>query len=256
MSQFRLEAVQRAFGERVVLNRLSLSIAEGEAVAVVGRSGCGKSTLLRLLAGLDRPDAGRVTIDGTLVMRPRPDVAVVFQEPRLLPWLDVLGNVMVGLGGKGDRGQAREQALRALRRVGLAEAAAKLPKTLSGGMAQRVGIARALVRRPRLLLLDEPFSALDALTKIELQGALDRIRAEDGPALLLVTHDLEEAAALADRVVVLETAPAGIVLDLAIDLPHPRNRRSAAFQAIEARLARALGGADAAEDDPGMERAA
>jgi sulfonate transport system ATP-binding protein len=146
--------------------------------------------------------------------------------------------------------------MRALRRVGLAEAAAKLPKTLSGGMAQRVGIARALVRRPRLLLLDEPFSALDALTKIELQGELDRIRAEDGPALLLVTHDLEEAAALADRVVVLETAPAGIVLDQAIDLPHPRNRRSAAFQAIEARLALALGGRDAAEHDPGMERAA
>ncbi|WP_222182566.1 ABC transporter ATP-binding protein [Geminicoccus harenae] len=256
MSQFRLEVVQRAFGERVVLNRLSLSIAEGEAVAVVGRSGCGKSTLLRLLAGLDRPDAGRVTIDGTPVTGPRPDVAVVFQEPRLLPWLDVLGNVMVGLGGRGNREEAREQALRALRRVGLAEAAAKLPKTLSGGMAQRVGIARALVRRPRLLLLDEPFSALDALTKIELQGELDRIRAEDGPALLLVTHDLEEAAALADRVVVLETAPAGIVLDLTIDLPHPRNRRSAAFQAIEARLARALGGADAAEDDAGMERAA
>ncbi|WP_027136113.1 ABC transporter ATP-binding protein [Geminicoccus roseus] len=242
MSLVRLEGVRRQFGERTVLDRLSLSIEAGEAVAIVGRSGCGKSTLLRLLAGLDRPDGGRVAIGGEPVTGPRPDVAVVFQEPRLLPWLNVLDNVKVGLGpaAAGPDGQAAAE--RALSRVGLAEFAARLPKTLSGGMAQRVGIARALVRRPRLLLLDEPFSALDALTKIELQEELDRIRGEDRPALLLVTHDLEEATALADRVVVLQGQPGRIVLDLPVDLPHPRDRRAQRFQEHEALLARALGG--------------
>ena len=242
MSLVRIDGLRRQFGARVVLDRLSLAIAEGEAVAVVGRSGCGKSTLLRVLAGLDRADAGSVTIAGEPVAGPRPDVAVVFQEPRLMPWMSVIENVEVGLGA-GRAGSAATRAARqALARVGLADAAGKLPKTLSGGMAQRVGIARALVRRPRLLLLDEPFSALDALTKIELQEELDRLRGEDRPALLLVTHDLEEATALADRIVVLAGRPGKVVLDLPIDLPHPRNRRSQRFQDHEATLARALGG--------------
>jgi sulfonate transport system ATP-binding protein len=257
MSLAMLEGVRRRFGERTVLDRLSLAVDEGEAVAIVGRSGCGKSTLLRLLAGLDRPDGGRVAIGGKPVTGPRPEVAVVFQEPRLLPWLSVIDNVAIGLGGGTPGPGGRAEAERALARVGLAEAAGRLPKTLSGGMAQRVGIARALVRRPRLLLMDEPFSALDALTKIELQEELSRIRSEDGPALLLVTHDLEEATALADRVVVLEGQPGQIVLDLPVDLAHPRDRRSPAFQRIEALLARALGGdVERQHSEAAMERAA
>jgi glycine betaine/proline transport system ATP-binding protein len=204
MSLAMLEGVRRRFGERTVLDRLSLAVDEGEAVAIVGRSGCGKSTLLRLLAGLDRPDGGRVAIGGKPVTGPRPEVAVVFQEPRLLPWLSVIDNVAIGLGGGTPGPGGRAEAERALARVGLAEAAGRLPKTLSGGMAQRVGIARALVRRPRLLLMDEPFSALDPLIRDRLQDELLELQQRLHKTIIFVSHDLDEALKIGNTIAIME----------------------------------------------------
>ncbi|MFG1712450.1 ABC transporter ATP-binding protein [Micromonospora sp. NPDC049203] len=185
-------AVTRAFGPAVVLAGVDLSIAAGETVALLGGSGSGKSTLLRVLAGLDGDAGGEHAVHGT--------AAVVFQEHRLLPWKRVADNVALGLTGPdvGDR------VGRALAEVGLADRGRAWPAELSGGQAQRVAVARALVREPDLLLLDEPFGALDALTRLRMQGLLRRLRAQHGFAALLVTHDVEEALLLADRVLLLD----------------------------------------------------
>ncbi len=183
--------VSRFFGAQRVLDGLDLTVEEGEVVALLGRSGSGKSTLLRLLAGLDKPDAGQVTVpDG---------VGVVFQEARLFPWLDVLDNVTIGLPRT-----ARAAALDALAEVGLADKSRAWPLTLSGGEAQRVALARALVREPRLMLFDEPFGALDALTRIAMHQLVVRIWARHATTVVLVTHDVDEAVLLADRVLVLD----------------------------------------------------
>ena len=187
-----VRGLRRAHGDRVVLDGLDLRIAPGEFVALLGRSGSGKSTLLRALAGLDPVEAGTVEVP--------PAVSVAFQEPRLLPWEPVWRNVVLGLGA----GATRERALRALRGVELEARADAWPLTLSGGEAQRVSLARALVRGPQLLLLDEPFGALDALTRLTMHDLVRALRAEHRPAVLLVTHDVEEAVALADRVLVLD----------------------------------------------------
>ena len=189
--------VTRTFGDRAILRGLDISIAPGEFVALLGRSGTGKSTLLRILGGLDPDYGGEV-----LVPQRR---AVVFQEPRLLPWQRVLPNVALGLtiGGPSERARLREQSLSALGEVGLASHARAWPVTLSGGEAQRVALARALVREPQLMLLDEPFGALDALTRARMHGLLQDLCARHHPAVLLVTHDVDEAILLADRVLVL-----------------------------------------------------
>ena len=214
----------RGFGGAPVLRGLDLHVPAGQFLAVVGRSGSGKSTLLRLLGGLDRPDAGRVTLGGgdeAADARTR----VMFQEPRLLPWASVLGNVAVGLGAKpGPDGEAR--AREALERVGLAERASEWPEGLSGGQKSRVALARALVSRPGLLLLDEPLGALDALTRIRMQGLVEAAWRRDGFTALLVTHDVSEAVALADRIVLIDGG--AVALDMAVDQPRPRRRGSGA----------------------------
>ena len=202
----RVRGLTRQFGARTVLDRLDLDLAPGSFTALLGRSGSGKTTLLRTLAGLD-------PADGLTVPRP---TSVVFQEARLLPWAPVWQNVMLGLDGP----DARSRAAGALQEVGLARHADAWPLTLSGGEAARVALARALVRAPRLLLLDEPFAALDALTRLRMHALVLDLWRRHGPAVLLVTHDVDEALALADRVLVLEHGR--IAADLPVDLPRPR----------------------------------
>lgn len=220
-----------------VLSDLNLVVQSGEALAIVGPSGCGKTTLLRVLAGLETPDAGQVLIDGAPVQGVGHQRAVIFQEPRLLPWLTVLQNVAFGLTVRGiDTRQAEDKARHYLRLVGLSGFEAAFPRQLSGGMAQRVGIARALTVQPEILLLDEPLGALDAMTKLTMQEELARIWREEAVTMILVTHDLEEAIFLADRVLVLtrgNTQPPRLI---DIDLPRPRDRSDPRFVAMRRRL--------------------
>jgi sulfonate transport system ATP-binding protein len=234
----------RAFGNRTVLRDLDLSIEPGEFVALLGPSGCGKSTFLRVLAGLDPNTSGHVSVPARK--------SVVFQEPRLLPWKRVWKNVALGLecGAK----QSQTRALQALDEVGLAARADAWPLTLSGGEAQRVALARALAREPELLLLDEPFGALDALTRIRMHALLAELWARHKPAVLLVTHDVDEAILLADRAIVLAQAGgtrpdtgSAIVADLSIELSHPRRRRDPRFGELRRLLLGYLG----VEDDDG-----
>jgi sulfonate transport system ATP-binding protein len=224
--------LERRFGDNRVLRGIDLDIGAGEFVAVVGRSGCGKSTLLRLIAGLEAATAGAVTFDGAAPAAG--DVRLMFQEPRLLPWARVAANVEVGLGARRREAAARAAARARLAEVGLEARAREWPARLSGGQKQRVALARALASQPRLLALDEPLGALDALTRIEMQDLLARVWADEGFTAVLVTHDVTEAVALADRVLLLEAGT--IALDLPIDLPRPRRRGSAAAAALEARL--------------------
>ena len=222
----------KAFGERRVLEAVDLDIRPGEFVAIVGRSGCGKSTLLRLVAGLDAASGGSVTLDGDAFAAQRGDARIMFQDARLLPWKRVVDNIALGLPGA----HARQRALEALAQVGLADRANDWPAVLSGGQRQRVALARALVHRPRLLLLDEPLGALDALTRIEMQALIERLWKQHGFTALLVTHDVSEAVALADRVVLIEDHR--VALDETIALPRPRSRGDAAFAAVEDRVLR------------------
>jgi sulfonate transport system ATP-binding protein len=225
--------VTRTFGDREVLRGLGISIGPGEFAALLGRSGTGKSTLLRILGGLDPDYGGEV-----LVPQRR---AVVFQEPRLLPWQRVLPNVALGLkpANRRDRGQLRERSVSALGEVGLAAHARAWPVTLSGGEAQRVALARALVREPQLMLLDEPFGALDALTRARMHRLLQDLCARHRPAVLLVTHDVDEAILLADRVLVLSDG--SITVDLPVRLGRPRDRSDAEFTVLRTRLLAELG---------------
>lgn len=226
------EGVQRTFNGRDVLRDVNLTIEADQFVALLGRSGTGKSTLLRILGGLDPDYEGRV-----LVPERR---AVVFQEARLVPWLRVLPNVVLGLGTRGDtRTTLRDRGLEALDEVGLAQHAGDWPLTLSGGEAQRVALARALVREPQLMLLDEPFGALDALTRIKMHTLLQRLCVRHRPAVLLVTHDVDEAILLADRIVVL--VDGAIAFDANVDIATPRNRGDANFLALRSRLLSELG---------------
>ncbi len=231
-----IERVGMSFGANEVLAQISLQIRAGEFVAVVGASGGGKSTLLRLVAGLESPTEGRILLDGSTLTGPSPKVGVVFQEPRLMPWLRLTDNVAFGLPRHLSRRERSRLAEAALGRVGLTRFGDALPKTLSGGMAQRAAIARALVTRPPVLLLDEPFSAVDALTRQVLQEELLRLWAEDRPTMLLVTHDLDEALYLADRVIVLGSHPGRVRLDLEVPLPRPRPRDGVALADLRARL--------------------
>jgi sulfonate transport system ATP-binding protein len=229
-THLRVRALTKGYGTRVVLDNITLEILPGEFVAVVGRSGCGKSTLLRLIAGLEQPDAGQATVADADAS----GVRMIFQEARLLPWKSVLDNVALGLR----RGTAR--ALEALSTVGLAQRAGEWPAVLSGGQRQRVALARALVHAPQLLLLDEPLGALDALTRIEMQQLIESLWLQRGFTAVLVTHDVQEALALADRVLIVEGGR--ISCDMRIDLARPRLRGSTAFAAFEQKvLARVLG---------------
>ena len=222
-----VRGLNRKFGDRIVLDGLDLDIAHGEFIALIGRSGSGKSTLLRALAGLDQEVTGQLSAAGP--------VSVAFQEPRLVPWKRVLANVALGLRVADPQASART----ALDEVGLAERASAWPGTLSGGEAQRASLARALVRDPRLLLLDEPFSALDALTRITMHQLVLSLWTRHQPAVLLVTHDVDEALALADRVLVL--GEGRITHSSSITLPRPRDRDHPDLVALRLRLLTELG---------------
>jgi NitT/TauT family transport system ATP-binding protein len=237
----RVQGLSRAFAKGgTVIDRLDLDVAAGAFVALLGPSGCGKSTLLRLVAGLDAPDAGNVTLEGAARGAGSAQIAFVFQDAHLLPWRDVLANAALPLELAGVPSAEREERARqALAEVGLAEATAKLPHELSGGMRMRVSLARALVTKPELLLLDEPFAALDELTRQRLDDQLRALWARRGLTVMFVTHSVDEAAYLAERAIVLSTRPARVVSDLALELPRERDvslRSDAAF----AEAARAL----------------
>ncbi len=242
-----LRGVSKSFGARRVLEDIDLDIRPGEFVAIVGRSGCGKSTLLRLVAGLESASEGGIALDGQPLDAQREHTRIMFQEARLLPWRTVLQNVALGLQGP----QAHARAHHALRQVGLEDRAHEWPAVLSGGQRQRVALARALVHAPRLLLLDEPLGALDALTRIEMHGLIESLWRKNGFTAVLVTHDVAEAVALADRVLLIEGGR--VALDEHVPLSRPRSRGQAAFAATEARvLQRVLGKPEA----PGQMRAA
>ncbi len=221
------------------LSDVSLHVPQGEIVAIIGGSGCGKSTLLRLVAGLERPSGGVVRVDGDVILGPHPHVGLVFQEPRLLSWLTVAENVAFGLDDLPRAERARRVEL-ALARVGLADYGPRWPRQLSGGQAQRIALSRALVAHPRVLLLDEPFSALDAFTRADLQDHLLDLWADTRPTLLVVTHDVEEALCLADRIVIMKPRPGRISHIMPVHLPRPRDRLSPAFEADKRALLHAL----------------
>ena len=227
--------LHKSFGDHEVLRGIDLYIPAGQFVAVVGRSGCGKSTLLRLIAGLETASAGTVSFSE----QPRPeDLRVMFQEPRLLPWARVLSNVEVGLGRDRASADAQTRAENALVEVGLGDKRGQWPAVLSGGQKQRVALARALVSRPRVLAFDEPLGALDALTRISMQRLLERVWHDQAFTAILVTHDVSEAVALADRVLVIEDGR--IAHDIDVDIPRPRRRGSADLAALEGSILRDL----------------
>jgi sulfonate transport system ATP-binding protein len=227
--RLELHGLGKRFGNREVLRNTELTIEPGEFVAIVGRSGCGKSTLLRLVAGLDQPTAGTLRIDGEASGGLRDDTRIMFQDARLLPWRRVHDNVTLGLP-RARHGHAAE----VLAQVGLADRGGDWPARLSGGQRQRVSLARALVHDPRLLLLDEPLGALDALTRIEMHRLIEGLWLRNGFTALLVTHDVQEAVALADRVILIEDGR--IALDERIALERPRSQGDGAFAAIEKRI--------------------
>jgi len=241
-----VRGVSKGFAGRQVLDDIDLNLAAGEFVAIVGRSGCGKSTLLRLLAGLETPDAGQISIEGdpdvlaasslrsknSQTPARRNDVRIMFQDARLLPWKRVAANIALGLRCADAPARARG----ALAQVGLSERAHDWPAVLSGGQRLRVALARALVHAPRLLLLDEPLGALDALTRIEMQALIEGLWREQGFTALLDTHDVSEAVALADRVLLIEGGR--IALDERVRLPRPRSRGEPAYAALEDRVLR------------------
>ncbi|EKK5245127.1 aliphatic sulfonates ABC transporter ATP-binding protein [Cronobacter sakazakii] len=224
-----LEGVTKRYGVKTILNALDLHIPAGQFVAVVGRSGGGKSTLLRLLAGLETPDGGELRAGNAPLADAREDTRMMFQDARLLPWKKVLDNVGLGL-----RGDWRPAARQALQEVGLADRANDWPAALSGGQKQRVALARALIHRPGLLLLDEPLGALDALTRLEMQELIVSLWREHGFTVLLVTHDVSESVAMAERVLLIEDGKIG--LDMAVELPHPRHHGTPRLAELEARV--------------------
>jgi sulfonate transport system ATP-binding protein len=218
---------------------VSLQVRAAEIVALIGGSGCGKTTALRLIAGLDRPSAGAVRLDQEIVTEPHPAIGIVFQEPRLLPWLDVAANVGFGLRDR-PAAERREIVAHALDRVGLAEYRNRWPKELSGGQQQRVAIARSFVTRPKVLLLDEPFSALDAFTRSSLHEHLFRLWDETRPTIVMVTHDVSEAVTIADRVIVMRPKPGRVDDEIDLGLARPRDRMSAAVEVATRRVLGAL----------------
>jgi sulfonate transport system ATP-binding protein len=228
-----IRGLRKSFGNNEVLKGLDLDVPAGQFVAIVGKSGCGKSTLLRLIAGLETADAGTIGF-GDREQATRDHIRVMFQEPRLLPWARVKSNVEVGLGIARKSDDARSRAERALSEVGLQDRRDEWPAVLSGGQKQRVALARALVSHPRVLAFDEPLGALDALTRISMQGLLGRVWSDQKFTAILVTHDVTEAVALADRVLVIDEGR--IALDLDVGLARPRRRGSAELAAVEGKI--------------------
>ncbi|CAN5334082.1 ABC transporter ATP-binding protein [soil metagenome] len=247
-----VDDVGRTFGSgenaRAVLRDITLEIAPGEIIALLGPSGCGKSTLLRQISGLDHPDTGQVLIDGSPLVGVDQRCAVAFQEPRLLPWRTIAHNVDLGLPRDTPTSERRERVAELLELVQLADAASLRPRQVSGGMAQRASLARALARGPGVLLLDEPFGALDALTRLTMQDLLLDIHAAEPATILFVTHDVEEALYLADRVVLLGAEPgypagSGAIIRSVITVPgkRPRDRGDSTLAHLRADLLEGLG---------------
>ncbi|MDN7888333.1 ABC transporter ATP-binding protein [Burkholderia cepacia] len=253
-----LRITRKYYGDRTILADVPLQVTRGEIVCVVGPSGCGKSTLLRIIAGLDTDFRGSVKLGGVALDGPSPRVGVIFQEPRLLPWLSIADNVGFAAGPRGGRAPA---VARLLDEVGLAGVARQLPATLSGGMAQRAAIARGLFGEPDLLLLDEPFSAVDAMTRMRLQTLLLDVVARHRTAAIVVTHDLDEALYLGDRVLMLAPDPGRIDDEIHVEAARPRDRRDPSLAVLRARLLdafqhlqdRAGGAKRLTHDNPGGE---
>jgi sulfonate transport system ATP-binding protein len=234
-----IRALRKSFGDNEVLRGIDLHIPAGQFVAIVGKSGCGKSTLLRLIAGLEKIDAGSISFGDQVQAE---DIRVMFQEPRLLPWARVLANVEVGLGRDRASSDAHARAEKALSEVGLADKRDQWPSVLSGGQKQRVALGRALVSRPRVLAFDEPLGALDALTRISMQRLLERVWRDQGFTAILVTHDVSEAVALADRVLVIEEGR--IAHDVMVNAARPRARGSVELAGLEGSILNHLLSAD------------
>lgn len=244
-----IEGLSHAFhldGEPLpVLDNVSLDVAPGEFVALLGPSGCGKSTLLRLVAGLEPADRGTLEGDGDAITGPDPSRVVVFQDPTLYPWRRVWDNVAVGLQAQGLLKTQRGRVDAALAKVHLSEFARAWPRQLSGGMAQRVALARALVNEPRLLILDEPLGKLDSLTRIAMQKELIELWQRQGYTALLVTHDVEEALLLANRIIVFSERPARVKSEIQVERPYPRRRDDPYLVELRSRILASLGLADA-----------
>lgn len=231
----RLVNLQKNYDATHVLNQLNLQIHKNEFIAIVGKSGCGKSTLLRLLSGLEKPTGGQIIIDNKTLEGLNRQACIMFQDGRLLPWKKVLDNVKLGL-----KGDCHEDALEVLRNVGLEERVNEWPARLSGGQKQRVALARALIHKPSLLLLDEPLGALDALTRREMQNLIEEIWTAKRFTALLVTHDVEEAVALADRVILFHEGK--VALDIPVPLPRPRLRDQPAFTSLVNQILKHISG--------------
>lgn len=233
-------ALSKTYSDGVAaLERLSLTVADGEIVALVGGSGCGKTTLLRLIAGLDTASAGQIRLDDQVISEPSANVGVIFQEPRLFPWLTIEDNVAFGLNHL-SAFEREGMVANALTRVGLSGHGARWPRELSGGQQQRAAIARALITRPRLLIMDEPFSALDPTTRSSLHRHLLSLWDESRPTMLLVTHDVEEAVTLADRIIVMQPNPGRIFEEFANPLARPRVRLGSGFETLSRQILTSL----------------
>ncbi|HWV80293.1 MAG TPA: ABC transporter ATP-binding protein [Hyphomicrobiaceae bacterium] len=228
------KGIQKSFGSVLAMEDVTLSIQEREFVAIIGPSGCGKSTFLYLIAGFEKPSGGELTLNGKAITGPGPDRGVVFQEFVLFPWLTVLRNITLGLDIQGvKREEAEARALKWIRLTGLSGFENAYPSTLSGGMKQRVAIARALTYDPEVLLLDEPFGALDVQTKNYMIKDLQNLWQEANRTIVMITHSVSEAVHMADRVVVLSSRPSRVIADVRIDVPHPRDRRNPAMHRYE-----------------------
>ncbi|WP_027094598.1 ABC transporter ATP-binding protein [Cohnella thermotolerans] len=242
--QIAIQGVSRTFGdggaEVVALSRVELDVRPGEFVSLIGPSGCGKSTLLRLVAGLDRPTAGELRLDGEPIEGPHYSRGLVFQDPTLFPWKTIWSNVATGLEARGVLKERRGDVDKIIELVGLRDFERAYPHQLSGGMAQRAALARALVNHPKVLLLDEPLGALDAFTRMNLQDELLRIWQERGTTMIFVTHDIDEAVYLSDRVVIMTPRPARIKEIVTVDLPRPRVRNGAGFFEYRSRILESL----------------
>lgn len=235
-----LHQVSHRYQELTVLRRLDLTVTRGEHLSLLGPSGCGKSTLLRLLAGLEVPSQGEVLLDGERVEAGDPRLGIMFQDPLLYPWLTVAKNIGYPLTLAANRGLPRGRVGELLAKVGLQAFAHSYPSQLSGGMAQRAALARAIVRHPDYLLLDEPFAALDAVTRMRLQSWLEALAHSEGLTLVTVTHDVDEAILLGDRVVLMAPSPGRLARSWQVDLPRPRSRTDARLLAIRSEILTAL----------------
>jgi sulfonate transport system ATP-binding protein len=235
-----LEHLSKTYADGTrALSDINLTVHEGEIVSLIGGSGCGKTTLLRLVAGLDQASAGRIRLDDEVLSGPHPAVGIVFQEPRLLPWLSVSDNIAFGLDGV-SAAERKARVAHALDKIGLIEHADRWPRDLSGGQQQRVSIARAFVTNPKVLLLDEPFSALDAFTRASLHEHLLALWVETRPTVVLVTHDVQEAVTLADRSIVMQPKPGRIFDELPLTLSRPRDKTGLPFETSVRRVLTAL----------------